>query len=57
MPAALRSRKCPSLDDKLGGYIPYKLTSDSVVVIQLTFLERRKILGDRGMFPQRSQVS
>lgn len=37
MSAVLRSHKCPGLDDKLGGYVPYKPTSDSVVVILLTF--------------------
>lgn len=38
MSAVLRSHKCPGLDDKLGGYVPYKPTSDSVVVILLTFI-------------------
>lgn len=38
MPTALTSHKCPGLDDKLDGYVPYKLSSDSIVVILLTFI-------------------
>ena len=46
MPTAVKSHMCLGLDAKLGGYVPYKLTSDNVTVILLTFIQRRKVLVD-----------